>query len=210
MKLNIATPICKVCFGQIKEESFATIIHGGSFACARCLREMDPRIDSFYTDDGIKASCLYRYNEKIKTILFNFKACFDYELKEVFFHCQKQYFRMRYKEYLLIPAPSYIDKDKARGFNHVEEMFSIIGLPIVKCIKKTRDVKQADLTKSEREEIGRYLTWDSSCDILGKKVLFIDDIFTTGSTASACCNLIMANGAKSVEILVMARTEKPT
>ncbi len=80
---------------------------------------------------------------------------------------------------------------------------------MVSAIEKTSDVKQADLSRNERAEVGRYLKWVDGVDIKGKKVLFVDDVLTTGATAVACTNLIKANGAKKIKFLVMSHTKNP-
>lgn len=209
MRFDIATPICKVCFNPIKEESFASILESNTPICPRCFRHLNPRIKNVKLSNGVEGVFCYDYNEEIKAILFNFKACFDYELKDVFFFYQKQYFKLRYHNYILVPAPSYKVKDQERGFNHVVEMFSCLGLKMVSAIEKTSDVKQADLSRNERAEVGRYLKWVDGVDIKGKKVLFVDDVLTTGATAVACTNLIKANGAKKIKFLVMSHTKNP-
>jgi len=39
----------------------------------------------------------------------------------------------------------------------------------------------------------------------GRRVLLIDDVFTTGSTASACAQCLVAGGARAVDLLTLAR-----
>jgi predicted amidophosphoribosyltransferase len=41
--------------------------------------------------------------------------------------------------------------------------------------------------------------------IVGKRVLLIDDVFTTGATASACASVLKDAGADSVAVLTVAR-----
>ena len=105
----------------------------------------------------------------------------------------------------MIPAPSYEKSDEERGFNHVEEIFSVLNLKIVKCIHKTKQVKQADLTTKEREQIGSVLTIDD-ISLKGKKVLLVDDVFTTGSTIKAMIKLVREKGAKNIKVLLMSKT----
>ena len=41
--------------------------------------------------------------------------------------------------------------------------------------------------------------------IKGRRILLIDDVFTTGATAEACARALMAAGARSVDLAVVAR-----
>lgn len=105
----------------------------------------------------------------------------------------------------MVPAPSFIEADQERGFNHVEEIFGTLKLEMEKCIHKTKKIKQADLTKEEREKISEFLVIDN-VDFSGKKVLIVDDVFTTGSTAKSMINLIKQKNPKKIEVLVMSKT----
>jgi predicted amidophosphoribosyltransferase len=45
--------------------------------------------------------------------------------------------------------------------------------------------------------------------IVGKQVLLIDDVMTSGATANACADVLLAAGATSVDVLVAARVPDP-
>ena len=110
-----------------------------------------------------------------------------------------------FKGYEIIPAPSSKSSDKERGFNHVEEMFKNLHLKMNKCIHKTKQRKQADLTTKEREKIGQYLKIDN-VDLTRKKILLVDDVFTTGSTIKSMIKLVKEKGAKKIKVLLMSKT----
>lgn len=108
----------------------------------------------------------------------------------------------------MVPAPSFASKNEKRGFNHVVEMFAPLGLPFVKCLVKTKDVKQADLNFKDRQKIGEALGLIPGTDLRGKKVLFVDDLVTTGATAVSSVKLIKRAGAEEVRILSMGCTNR--
>lgn len=155
--------------------------------------------------DKVECLHLYFYTEKIQEILYQFKGCKDYELRTVFLEYYKDYLNYEFRNRIMIPAPSYEKSDKERGFNHVEEIFSVLKLKMMKCIHKVKQVKQADLTTKEREQIGSVLKIDE-VSLKGKKVLLVDDVFTTGSTIKAMIKLVREKGAKNIKVLLMSKT----
>ena len=113
--------------------------------------------------------------------------------------------RLIYKGYLLVPVPSYFESDNKRGFNHVEEIFSSLKLISNKCLKKTKDIKQANLSKKQREKIDKVLIIENGEILKGKKVLIVDDIYTTGSTLNACINLVRKYYPKVLKCLILCK-----
>ena len=107
----------------------------------------------------------------------------------------------------MVPVPSYKQDDEIREFNHVEEMFKILNLPIRKMIVKTKKVKQATSTSNKRKEIGKHLVLVDNSDLSKYKILLVDDVYTTGSTMKACIRLIEKLHPKKIEVLVMSKTE---
>jgi competence protein ComFC len=204
-KLPSATHFCKVCFQEFSAPSWRRLFGDDVPVCGRCFRQMAPRM-RMWKVSGIEARSLYYYNEEIRTLLYQFKGCFDVELAPVFLAYQAPLLRLAYRGYTLVPAPSFAEKNAVRGFNHVELMFSCLKLPLCHAIEKVDDVKQANLHWDDRQKIGNHLRFVEGSSIAGKKILFIDDLFTTGATAKACCRLLLSHGAKKVKILVMGYT----
>lgn len=106
----------------------------------------------------------------------------------------------------MVPAPSFEDKNIERGFNHVEVIFSSLKMPIEKCFIKTEDIKQADLSSEERKNVGNYLKIVNGKKLSGKKILIVDDVYTTGSTVKAMIEMIKAYNPKEIKVLVMSKT----
>ncbi len=45
--------------------------------------------------------------------------------------------------------------------------------------------------------------------VQGRNILLIDDVFTTGSTVSACAETLLDEGARAVDVLTLARVVRP-
>jgi predicted amidophosphoribosyltransferase len=47
---------------------------------------------------------------------------------------------------------------------------------------------------------------NNGSSIQDKAVLLVDDVYTTGATATECAKTLLKNGAASVDVLTLART----
>lgn len=204
-KSNSATRFCKVCFTPIKGYSPSSLVMADVPICSSCLRKLHPNVQVTYKK-GIRFTSVYEYGNEIRDLLFLFKACGDYELWPIFLYAQAPIFHMKFHDFYLIPSPSYVSRENKRGFSHVRAMFQVLNLPFIDCLEKTKDVKQADLDYAHRQKIGNYLHLKENTSLKGKKLLFVDDVVTSGATALACVALLKRKDPKAIEVLSMART----
>lgn len=158
--------------------------------------------------DDLTTYYLSHYTETIKSLIYQFKGLGDIELSSVFFERTAKVLHHYFRSYVLIPVPSSKEGDEKRGFNHVVEMFKSLNLPIIHCLKKIKDIKQADLSKEERMKVKNNLMVVNGEQITGKKLLIIDDIKTTGSSLLASKELLLSFSPKKVLSLVFTRTMK--
>ena len=205
-RLKRQTKICKICFNEIGDNSLIYLGLPNLDVCKRCFQEIKMHFFKFEVL-GYNAISIYRYDDKVQSLLYQFKGCFDYELFNVFFERFSRELSLRYRGYVIVPVPSYKQDDEIREFNHVEEMFKILNLPIRKMIVKTKKVKQATSTSNKRKEIGKHLVLVDNSDLSKYKILLVDDVYTTGSTMKACIRLIEKLHPKKIEVLVMSKTE---
>lgn len=203
-ELKPQTRYCKICFQPINNNNLLSLLYSNNY-CSKCLEKLKPKFHSFVVD-GYKAIAIYDYDETIQHFLYQYKGCFDRELNNLFINKFKWYFVLKYKNYEIVPIPSYIEDDEKRGFNHVEEIFKNLGLPILKILEKTEHFKQADHTSKERTEIYKYLRITYTDSLINKKILIVDDVYTTGSTMKSAINLVKQLNPKEIKILVMSKT----
>lgn len=104
---------------------------------------------------------------------------------------------------------------KIRGFNQAEEIAKEISIltniPVVDLLDKVIDKKnQAKLSQKDRLENlkGTFaLNKDFEDKIKGKRILIVDDVFTTGATLSECASVIKQASPKCVKTLTFAKTK---
>ena len=205
MRLEKPTLVCKVCFKDIKANSLYSLTHNDLVLCKKCMEDFKPRFINFEVL-GYKALSIYDYDDKIQAFLYQFKGCFDYEIKDVFMKQFSKELSLYYRNYVVVPIPSYKGDDEIREFNHVEEIFRSLKLPIKKLLVKTKKVKQADRSYNKRKEIHKYLELTEQLDLSDTKILIVDDVYTTGSTMKAAIKLIEKLHPKKIKILVLSKT----
>ena len=203
-KFKLQTKYCKICFEKIEDNEPLHFLKNNGVLCVKCQEKLKPKFISFKTLD-VPCLAIYDYDDNIKNYLYQFKGCFDYELKDVFLYRYISELRLVYRNHILIPIPSYISHDIDRGFNHVVEMFKILGLEMRCILEKTADEKQSDKSKNKRKEIYKYLKVKEGSDIKNKKVVIVDDVYTTGSTIKSAIKILTKQNPKSIEVLVMSK-----
>jgi ComF family protein len=113
----------------------------------------------------------------------------------------------------IVPLPVTEKRLKERGFNQSfiigEEIAKITGKEIHPAVlvkaKQTED--QYTLSKKDRKKnISGAFTVKNSRQISGKRVLLVDDLFTTGYTAQEASRSLLKASAKEVIVFALART----
>jgi len=109
-------------------------------------------------------------------------------------------------------VPLHSSKLRVRGYNQAQVLAQLvgqnIGKPIVDTMIKVR--QQRDTAKLNRQQRVQAVSGVFSLNesiresIVGKSVLLIDDVYTTGATVSECCKILKANGCQAVSVLTAA------
>jgi ComF family protein len=125
---------------------------------------------------------------------------------------QQPCFFINKTNFTLIPIPLHIKRLKWRGFNPAEEIakelseYFNIPLDSDYLIKNKETRPQIELNDKEREENikGAFLIKDDK-KVKEKKILLIDDVYTTGSTMEEAAKILKKAGAEKVIGIVIAR-----
>jgi ComF family protein len=116
---------------------------------------------------------------------------------------------------LLIPVPLHPKRLRQRGFNQalllVKELSRRTGIPSHKTIlqKKKSTIPQVNLSGAEREKgvKGTFHVIGKE-ELLGKSVLLVDDVYTTGATVNECSKVLLRGGAERIDVLTLAHAIK--
>lgn len=117
---------------------------------------------------------------------------------------------------VVVPVPISEHKRRVRGFNQTEVLFESwareSGLDWRDdALVRVRDTEaQWRLGKRERKAnlVDAFAVADAEA-VRGRRVLLVDDIYTTGATMEVCASLLLKAGALSVKGLVMASESMP-
>jgi competence protein ComFC len=116
------------------------------------------------------------------------------------------------------PVPLHWRRQWQRGFNQAEllarEIARRSGIPVVNALRRVRaTLTQAGLSNTGRRtnvtkafECRRGTRWARRIE--GKRILLIDDVMTTGSTAASCALALKRVGAARVALLTVARVDR--
>lgn len=110
----------------------------------------------------------------------------------------------------VIPVPLHSEKLQARGFNQTEKIFhpwaDACQLIWLDALIRCRDTKpQYKMTIAERRiNMREAFSLCEGLKLRGKKVLLVDDIFTTGATMQECATVLIKAGVKHISGLTLA------
>ncbi|MFZ3212944.1 MAG: ComF family protein [Terriglobales bacterium] len=129
-----------------------------------------------------------------------------------------QGFGSEFRAAVIVPVPLHRSKLRQRGFNQAEEIARAAlknldrsGLTLAAGVldRKRATESQTGLTDHQRQENVRGAFLVTSPELIkDQDVLLVDDVFTTGATASECARVLRRRGADRVFVATVARVLK--
>jgi len=213
--LNQKSCICDNCKGLLE-------LIGQSY-CKRCGA---PQIEEIQTPDCSQCNDFnfsFRKNESLgvytgvmRELIHQLKFKKRISLSSFFADLMIQYKKSYImKHNLLVPVPLNRCRYSERGFNQSYLLCRSIARRInIDFNGEVLSRKGSSLPQSEMDSLQKRLLnlTDRFCVrsvkenlIKGKDILIIDDVITTGATVSACAEALYIKGARSVDVLTVAR-----
>ena len=170
---------------------------------------------SFYSNDGkgIRMFSATSYSGEIKSIIYAFKYKQQTHLSRPLAQLMKSFLdREGLQIDVIIPVPLYYKKERRRGFNQSSLLakylsdYTGVGLVSSSLYRVRNTVVMHNLSKSERvKNVKAAFKLKNPCKIIGKRVLLVDDILTTGATIEECGRVLYEGGASEVMALTLSR-----
>ena len=198
--LDIIYPkVCYIC-GRKAEDGL----------CKKCEKLLEKQtaygIDNYKDDSNTffdKHIYLYTYDGLIRNLILKFKFNDKPYLYKIFIKNLKNNKKicLLFKKYdIIIPVPISKKREKERGYNQSllisKELSNLYNIYCDNNILiKTKNTKpQSILKKEQRIENAKNVYYIvNNKKIKNKRVLLIDDIFTTGSTVNECSKILKIN-----------------
>ena len=154
---------------------------------------------------------IFHYDDRMKYSIMKYKyfGCREYSR----FYGKAMYLYGRemlalWKPQVIVPVPLHWRKQRMRGFNQAEllaeKLSGYTGIPV-----DTRLLKKRHATKSQKklDAAGRKKNLREAFQVAGnpagKRILLIDDVYTTGSTMDVLSRALLEKGASHVFFLTL-------
>ena len=201
--------VCGIC-GKINPNSL----------CNKCKVKLEKEY-KFQTDNYkedisknfIEHNYFFKYENLIRSQILALKfqeKPYIYKTIAYFLENMQKSFENLKKYDIIIIVPISNQRNRDRGYNQSEliakEISRIIKVPVVKKVlrKAKHTVPQSSLNKKQREENAKGVyKVNNITKICNKKILLIDDIYTTGNTVNECANMLLQKGIKKENIGVL-------
>jgi ComF family protein len=184
-------PSCRICATPFTSDDADT--------CAECMKKNPyfSKAMSFGLYDGVLESALHCFKfQRIKRLhkpLGDLLLLFDFNGIDA-----------------VMPVPLNIKGLRERGFNQSLLLAKIVSdrmkIPLIMdgLIKKTETIPQIGLSRKERRQNLKN-AFVTTRTFPGMKLLLVDDVMTTGSTANECSKVLLQAGAAEITVLTLAR-----
>ena len=207
----IYPPICGICGKK-----------ASNFLCRKCEMKLEKHSEKkILNEEEIKGKYFeeiiycFKYEGMIRKLILDYKfndKSYLYKTFSSFVLKDEKIFEKIQKYDKIVPVPISKKRRRDRGYNQSFLIAKEISLKskvnlLNNCLIKTKNiVEQSKLNKEKRfENIKGVYKLKNKNVIENKKVLLIDDIYTTGSTVNECSKILRQGNPSEIGILVLAK-----
>lgn len=201
-------PACSVC-GKLDQ----------NWLCPKCEKRVERLEKSCVVEienkKYEKLLYLFQYESLVRKLILRYKFLNKAYLNHFFANriAQNQKNQELLKKYdMIIPVPMHKKKMQKRGYNQTElvtnELEKRLGIPARKDIlsKVVNTTTQSKLGgKARQSNIQHAFFIKNDIEVEDKKIILLDDIYTTGATSEECSRVLKAAGAREILVLVLAK-----
>jgi ComF family protein len=201
---TVREPLCDCCGVMFASRE------GDNHLCADCLQSSKPyRV----------ARAAFVYDEAMMTLIQRFKYQGKVQLADPFGRILIDVMTSCWTTDavdVVVPVPLHAARFRKRGFNQsylLVRNWKRVGrgrreIPVVldALLRVEHTSPQTGLGRRERmKNIRHAFRVQSPGKIADRRVLLVDDVFTTGATAGECARVLVDSGVRSVDVLTLAR-----
>lgn len=111
----------------------------------------------------------------------------------------------------IVPVPLHASRFRKRGYNQAGQLAlgiaEALQKPSVEAVLLRPNYTESQTTKNREQRLKamqQVFEVETNPDLLGKHVLLVDDVLTTGATLGACGEALLKAGAAYVSIAILA------
>ncbi len=203
---------CLICSNEFIEKPSWTslfMIKQPQVICDKCQSKFEQaEMKDFRQDwegtifDGALDSLnsIYCYNEFMKDVLHQYKFLQDVELAKIF---REDFDQLKSETTMIVPIPMHSEKLQERTFAQVDELLIACDISFTKPLQKIINTTQGKKSKLERTQ--SEIFFKVTENVIGKSILLIDDLYTTGTTLHHAAYILKQAGALKVSALTLVR-----
>ncbi len=193
---------CLYCDETIKQYSLYSLFIEKDMLCIKCRNKLKPIRRKFNINE-LEVEYFYDYDSLFKTILLQYKECYDEALKDIFLYRIDDYIKLKYHDYKVVYVPSSEEKLNIRGFNHLKLIYEKLNLEEIEDLyMKEQLIQEGKDGKQRKRMIDNYEYHGPKI----KKLLILDDVCTTGSSLYGVYKAFLGK-AESIKAIVLGKKE---